>query len=234
MTTGTLELISPDTVCASISESLRACYDSNTKALTALKEEIADVQPKGRLKYCPMCGVTKHSTFDHYLPSVDFPEFSVHPANLVPCCAQCNSIKDDFWLDQNGDRYFLHAYGDDIPIAQYLHVELRTAPSRTSVGAVFKLRKPNQVSAAAWRLLSSHYDRLHLLDRYNDQGNDEINEVLVSCKVHFDSGGDPQTFLQKVSQGYLGLYGENHWRVVLIAAMAEHEDLLNWIEVSDQ
>lgn len=67
-----------------LSDPLRACYDSSTQPLKELKKAIHDAQPKRLLKYCPMCGTTLPRTFDHYMPAVAFPEFAVHPLNLVP------------------------------------------------------------------------------------------------------------------------------------------------------
>ena len=42
---------------------------------------------------CPYCGQRVVATLDHYLPKSAFPDFSVHPHNLIPCCRDCNSSK---------------------------------------------------------------------------------------------------------------------------------------------
>jgi hypothetical protein len=75
-----------------MSKTLRACYNSSTKPLKNLKKAIIETQPTRQLKYCPMCGTTLPKTFDHYMPAVLFPEYAVHPLNLVPCSYLCNSI----------------------------------------------------------------------------------------------------------------------------------------------
>jgi hypothetical protein len=89
--------------------SLRSCYDGETKRLRELKDSIAEVQGLRVLKYCPLCGITSVATHDHYLPATLFPEFAVHPLNLVPCCLKCNSTKGDDWLNEDGNRLYLHA-----------------------------------------------------------------------------------------------------------------------------
>jgi len=97
-----------------ISNELKACYDVSTSALRDLKTAIKAAQPTRTLKYCPMCGTTLHSTFDHYMPMARFPEFSVHALNLVPCCSTCNSTKLHDWLGSNGERQYLHSFVDDV------------------------------------------------------------------------------------------------------------------------
>ena len=71
-----------------------------------------------------MCGTTLPRTFDDYVPAVKFPEFAVHPLNLVPCCATCNSTKDADWLTAAGTRQYLHTYSDQLPDVQFVSVTL--------------------------------------------------------------------------------------------------------------
>ena len=52
------------------------------------------------LNVCPACddqrpdsiGTKNYSHADHYLPKADYSFLSVHPANLVPVCGDCNSL----------------------------------------------------------------------------------------------------------------------------------------------
>lgn len=67
---------------------------------------------------CPFCGgIGRPKNLDHYLPKTHYPQFSILPINLVPCCRDCNmdGKKDNFatceeeqilqpYLDH--DRYF--------------------------------------------------------------------------------------------------------------------------------
>ncbi len=126
---GTLAGLAKNSQAIALSEPLRACYDGATKPLKTLKDDIRSAQPQRQLKYCPMCGTTLPKTYDHYLPAVAFPEFAVHALNLVPCCALCNSMKDDDWLSAAGERQYLHAYADILPDVQFVHVTLHEHPS---------------------------------------------------------------------------------------------------------
>lgn len=218
---------------AHLSGPLRACYDSPTQPLKELKQAIHDAQPKRLLKYCPMCGTTLPRTFDHYMPAVRFPEFAVHPLNLVPCCATCNSIKDADWLTAAGARQFLHTYSDQLPDLQFVFVTLHENPALQGVGATFSMQRPNGMPDALWLLIVSHFTRLKLIARYDERGNDEIAEILSDCRVHVDAGGpDARTFLQGRANDRRSIYGRNHWIAVLMEAMALHPNLVHWVEAA--
>lgn len=64
---------------------------------------------------CPYCMISEPMTLDHYLSKSTFPEFTLFPPNLVPCCSGCNSKKSAGFLDQNGKRKYLHIYYDKKP-----------------------------------------------------------------------------------------------------------------------
>lgn len=228
---GNLQGLQPSAAAVLISVPLRACYGSSTKPLEALKKAVGDAQPQRLLKYCPMCGTTLPKTFDHYLPAGEFPEFAVHALNLVPCCAFCNSTKDDHWLDAAGNRMFLHAYLDALPDEQFVQVALHEQPPLQGVGAIFSLQHPPGVPQAQWQLIESHFTRLKLLSRYDERGNDEIAEIVAGCRVFRDTSavGDVAGFLHGLAEDRKNAHGRNHWIAVLMEAMAQHPNLLEWV-----
>lgn len=214
-----------------LSNDFRACYSGSTQPLRDLKKAIVDAQPPRQLKYCPMCGMALPNTYDHYLPAVLFPEYAVHPQNLVPCCSSCNSIKGDNWLCAAGERQYLHAYSDELPDVQIVQVTLHQDKALKGVGATFSLRRPSCFTEAQWRLTDSHFGRLRLIDRYDELGNDEISEILtVSKNVHGAGGRDVRAFLCLQGKDLQAVYGKNHWTAVLMLALAVHKDLESWID----
>lgn len=216
-----------------LSDTLRSCYNGSTQPLARLKRAIQDAQPKRLLKYCPMCGTTLPRTFDHYMPAVRFPEFAVHPLNLVPCCSTCNSTKDDDWLSAAGGRLFLHAYIDEVPDLQFVKVTLHENAALAGVGATFSLERPNGVSDELWGLIDSHFRRLKLIDRYDEQGNDEVAEILADCRQYRDTGGpNIQSFLEGCAVDRATVYGRNHWIAVLMKSMADHPNLAAWVDAA--
>ncbi|MEK6787354.1 MAG: hypothetical protein AABY68_00190 [Pseudomonadota bacterium] len=230
---GALAGLQQDTQALLLSAPLRECYTGSTKALEALKKDIKDVQPVRLLKYCPMCGTTLPKTFDHYMPAVMFPELAVHPLNLVPCCSTCNSTKGDNWLSSSGDRQYLHAYTDELPDLQFVTVSLHQIPALRGVGATYSLQQPIGVLNAQWQLIESHFNRLKLIARYDELGNDEIAEILSDCRAHIDAGGpDAREFLAGRATDRRMIYGRNHWIAVLMKAMAHHQDFDDWVNAA--
>lgn len=220
--------------CGTIGTELRACYNISTYTLRQLKKDIKAAQPKRQLKYCPMCGTALPTTFDHYLPTSRFPEYSVFAQNLVPCCAHCNSTKDDDWLNAQGNRQYLHAFSDDIPDVDFLTVTLHQVAGFSGVGATFALVKPHGISNTNWALLKSHFDKLDLIERYNQLGNDEVAEIISVCKIHLDEGGvSAKSFLKARAIDERKIHGRNHWRAVLMGQMAAAQNLDSWIDAAE-
>lgn len=62
---------------------------------------------------CAFCGgLGQVKTLDHYLPKSNFPQYSVHPANLIPCCRDCNTGKGSTFGHGVNDQV-VHPYLDD-------------------------------------------------------------------------------------------------------------------------
>ncbi|AFI84668.1 hypothetical protein Q7A_1850 [Methylophaga nitratireducenticrescens] len=217
------------------SQYLLDCYKNKSKKTKAIFEKIKSVQSSERtLSFCPYCGVTLPNTHDHYLPAEIFPEFSVHPLNLVPCCSNCNSSKGMRWLE-GGRRLFLHFYSDEVSSNQYLHVQLHQRPDALGIGAKFYISEnvPQDLSADEWELVRSHYTKLLLIDRYNKEVNSEISSIFDVCRSHLASGGpDVASFLNNYSANEAGIYGVNYWRVVLMRELANSAEFIDKVEES--
>jgi hypothetical protein len=226
---GSLHSITASAKLKAISDSLRSCYSGSTKGILAIKALIKEAQVTRLLKYCPMCGTTLPKTHDHYLPASVFPEYAVHPLNLVPCCSTCNSTKDDDWLDAIGNRRYMHFYSDEWPEENFLHVSLHQLEGLKGVGAKFLISRPPGFTGN-WSLIESHYKRLDLINRFTEQGNDEIDEILADCAIHLESGGtDAIGFLKARAEERAEIYGESNWRVQLMRELAKADELENWI-----
>ena len=92
------------------------------------------VQGKGRQYYkallrlapnrrCPICGVQRAETLDHYLPKSKVPTLAVDPGNLIPACDRCNRKKTAQLSNDPGEMP-VHIYYDRIPEGKWLHVNL--------------------------------------------------------------------------------------------------------------
>lgn len=229
-THSSLSQMLPDSRAEPIKDCLLSCYYKPTKPLNLLKVEIKQFHSKHDRVFCPMCETTINQTFDHYLPSSLFPEFSVHAANLIPCCFICNSTKNNNWISDLGVRQYLHFYLDDIPDDVFLSVALHTSEGRNAVGATFKLVKPAVISEPIWNLIISHFDKLNILEKYNDLSNEEISKIINSCKSFIAVGGvDVISFLISFNDRESIRCGKNNWRVLLLSALANYSLLKSLI-----
>ncbi len=87
-------------------------YSRERKDIATLWEYLKNVNG-GKVFKCPLCGVRDITDLDHYAPRSIFPEYSVHPRNLIPTCHECNLVKDNVWLTHGGHRIIFNAYFDN-------------------------------------------------------------------------------------------------------------------------
>lgn len=66
---------------------------------------------------------------------------------------------------------------------------------------------------------------------YDERGNDEIAEIVAGCRVFRDTSavGDVAGFLHGLAEDRKNAHGRNHWIAVLMEAMAQHPNLLDWV-----
>ena len=146
-------------------DDLLGCYTGYTKKVNEIFDLIKGVQVPCFLKKCPYCGITIPKTHDHYLPETKFPELAVHALNLIPCCSTCNQTKNNNWKNST-HRTFIYFYSDTIPCEKFIHVQLYFLKQTSSVGAKFSIIRPSNVSDAHWSIISSHFEKLDLINNY--------------------------------------------------------------------
>lgn len=203
-------------------DDLLSCYTGRTAKVKVIFKTITDAQPQRFLKRCPYCGITLPKTYDHYLPETKFPEFSVHALNLIPCCGTCNQTKNNDWKNAT-HRTFLYFYTDTIPNTNYLHISLSHNIAASTISAHFSIQRPANIQNNVWDILKSHYDKLSLITSYNEYANDEITEIFNVCVSHLRYGGNQlSNFIKDLVSTEEFLYGLNHWRVVLMKALASN------------
>lgn len=225
---GTLHTLIEDVTARDSRDDLQSCYKNKTKPMLEVLEAIRASQNPRYLERCPYCGITLPRTYDHYLPKERFPEFSIHPLNIMPCCADCNSSKGSRWL-QHGDRLFLHYYSDPLPEQRYLFVTVMQKANGAGYATNFTIRRPMGYSAINWRLLEAHYTKLNLLERYRLQANYEIANLFDIAVTFVQSGGstDVGAFLNTLCDKEAAIFGVSHWRTVLKRELAESEVFKN-------
>lgn len=210
-------------------DDLLHCYESTAAALEELKKLITERQVEGIRDFCAYCGIGAPKQFDHYLPKAKFPEFSVHFYNLVPCCASCNGLKGETWLQPNGARVFINFYIDSLPTAPMLELNVQwLVKNGKRVPVVsFDLVRPAGFNAAKFALIESHFEKLELLARYKDQAHTEFLALRDAALAR-----EAKTvivlrkFLKKYLEQRKETLGPLNWRIALYSKLEESTPFL--------
>ncbi|WP_318459451.1 HNH endonuclease [Photobacterium leiognathi] len=118
---------------------------------------------------CPLCGIGSVSTLDHYLPKARYPLYSVHPANLVPACMDCNKGKGSSVFNSNTEEplhpYFVSQHFID---EHWITAEIvETIP----VTAHFYPTPPPTWSKDSQQRAINHFNDFNLASRYKTQAS---------------------------------------------------------------
>lgn len=200
---------------------LKALYSYRSKKIQQLKN-ILTTHPILRehiLNICQNCTINEADTMDHILGQTEFPEYSVHPQNLFPCCSVCNKKKSDRFVDGTGLQLFLNLYLDDLPSSQYLHVDFgdNWLPR-------FRLEQPEDVPDNVFQLIERHYSQLDLLNRFRDSSN-EIISTLKSTIRAFRADRIRER-IEEVCLDLQPVFGYNHRQIVIFRALGQSEDFI--------
>jgi 5-methylcytosine-specific restriction endonuclease McrA len=217
--TNTLEGLIANATCAAQKKTLDELYRYGSVAIQSFKQRIELAQHRAVRYVCQYCTLTPHDSFDHYVPNSEFPEFCVQSLNLVPACTTCNRKKTSIWRNA-GRRTALNLYIDILPNIQYVFVDIFW-DSQREVDFEYRLANPHGVNAQLFELISEHYVRLNLLNRFRKAAISEFTTLL--SRAQKDLAFRPyDEILDDVLQDGNDMrpkFGFNHWRAVLEIAL---------------
>lgn len=203
---------------------LNGLYSYRSKKIQELKNLLTrhPIYIENILNTCQNCTINEADTMDHVLGQTEFPEFSVHPKNLFPCCSFCNKKKSDKYVDGKGNQLFLNLFLDDLPQSQYLHVDFgdNWLPR-------FYLEQPTDVSDKVFNLIKSHYERLDLLTRFSDNSNKIISSLRSTVRMF--RGIAILDIVKKMEEYCLEqeiFLGYNHREIILYRALGSSEEFI--------
>lgn len=203
------------------------CYNSKTKTAKDYLKRSIDHLKTIMLGRCPYCEYYQIDNIDHYLPSSVFSEYSIFGKNLIPSCPKCNSTKNKYW-EEDGDRLFIHAFIDDIPIDQFIFCDIEVFRDNT-FKATFRLSFEKSISISIKQLIETHFEKLHLLSIYKENSNSffsELKETIESFQKT-DSINSLKESLNEQLLKYNQRYGNNHWRSAALIALINNEAALS-------
>lgn len=161
------------------------------------------------IAYCPLCDANEVDSFDHYLPKKQFPEFSVHPWNLIPCCSKCNRFKKEVFLNNDGIRFFFNVYLDQDINEQYLFCDIEF--NNNFPYGKYYIDESAVNNNQQFALIISTYNTLKLIDRYNKLDNETNHSVLLKVeKIILIAIDNNINNINNVVDKLLVFYNEEH------------------------
>lgn len=206
---------------------LKKLYVYQDKCIQDLKKKLTTTEKNRIINTCPNCTISEISSFDHYLPKEEFPEFVVNPKNLFPSCSICNSYKGSNWkIDKN--RLFLNLYLDDLPNVQYLFVNLQF--NNDLITAQFYLKNSLYIEPHFYDLIESHYSRLQLCSRFELSSSETIssldNTIRNSIENRIPINTIKKIAIEKSNQDR-DAYGFNYWKSILEITLLNNNQFLS-------
>lgn len=163
---------------------LSGVYD---RVLVKGGERSTYIKLKGAARYgrCPLCAQRDVKTIDHYLTRDDYPELAVVPANLVPCCSDCNQTKGTYRAARV-ERLLFHPYFDDWSAHRLIKATLNFDEGLT---VTYSVREPHDVSETTIERARRHFDKLRLGELYSQHAAVELVERKVAFLETFQADG---------------------------------------------
>jgi 5-methylcytosine-specific restriction endonuclease McrA len=210
-------------------DAFTSCYSRNSKGYLEgeVVANIIAIQSIQHKQKCPYCGMDKPRTIDHYLPKSMFPEFSVFPPNLLPCCGYCNNKKRDDWLE-DGKRIYLNLYFDDIPEdKQFLFAHLEYEQNSIVPFVSFSIENRNNIEQGLFNLITSHYENLNLLQEFSENVEESLSCILDDIQHNPElSIEEHKTNLLRRYKTNVRKYGINYWESAFLKTIIESEKFL--------
>jgi hypothetical protein len=179
-----------------------------------------------RTPKCPFCGgVGQSFTLDHYLPKTKFPQFSVLPINLVPCCRDCNSSKGTGVATRKCEQV-LHPYLDGpqfFDTAWLSAAVVQSDPIRIDYSAT----PPLAWSADDRERVAAHMREHRLAFRFSREAASDLVEVMYERQTHLAGLSAVEYRLVLQDKAIFSRLGVNHWRRVMYRALSESDWFCN-------
>lgn len=155
---------------------------ASTKAGRPIYDLIFSSSPQG---ICPVCGQGRVTTLDHYLPRSRYAHYSVLPANLVPCCRDCNFAKREKYPSVETEQTF-HPYFDNVEQDRWLYCTLEISGG---VSLSYFVQAPESWSPVAVARAERHLSVFKLRAAFATYAASELSTLKGRLQILFDRGG---------------------------------------------
>lgn len=174
-----------------------------------------------RFNRCPTCGQRDVKTLDHYLAKDQYPELAVFPANLVPCCFECNHAKLNYRAEEPGEQLF-HPYYDDWSGYRLVCATINVGARVTTR---FAIRSPHGVEEEVIERARNHFAQLELATLYEQHAAIELVERKPVFQSTFASDGADGLREELAFEARSRCQANvNSWQSALYRALSRSED----------
>lgn len=182
-------------------------------------DEIRTMLLRG-VELCPICGISSPRELDHYLPRSVFNPLAIYVRNLVPLCHDCNHSKSAA-APTEAARRFIHVYLEPLPAIRFLRSVVTTAQGALLVH--FEIDPEADLPALTRERLANQLVRLKLNERYGREINTYLTGHTIALHNAFHAAGveGVREFLRQQAEVEFHVFHRNHWRPVMLVALAE-------------
>lgn len=224
-TDNTLTEMNPDGCKATKKTDLLSLYSYGNSVISMLKIKLTTTEFNRVENTCQNCTIGEVSSFDHFLPKDEFPEFSVHPKNLIPSCSKCNGKKSIVWRE-GINSMFLNLYLDNLPDDQYLFVDINY---NMDLDFTFNVDNRNQIPPALFSIIESHYRRLDLTQRFKENSNKVVSELTNSINSVKNKLPRIEIINSVIEseKSNVAIYGSNYWQSILKISLVYNDKFMD-------
>jgi hypothetical protein len=169
---------------------------------------------------CPLCGVRKVGTLDHYLPRASFAALAVTPLNLIPACFDCNRYKHNKRPQKEGEQT-LNPYVDDVTRTPWLFATaLESAPATVR----FAVGDPPGWTPVMRERVQYHFEVYKLGELYSHHATSEMSSIRRLLRQMFSVQGS--VGVREYLMGCEASAREhdmNSWKAAMYAALAAND-----------
>lgn len=131
---------------------------------------------------CPSCGFGEIDNLDHYLSKSHFPQFAVHPLNLIPSCGPCNK-KKGHKVATTAEMQVLNPYIDHgiFITDRWLFAKVEDL---NEVKFSYSVRPPVNWDSVSKSRVTNHFETFRLSSRYSKKAGTKYVDLKDSIDTH--------------------------------------------------
>jgi hypothetical protein len=169
---------------------------------------------------CPLCsGIGQTYNLDHYLPKAHFPIYSIHPANLIPSCFECNIIKSNN-VSKEQENQTLHPYFDKDIYFNEKWVSAKLISINPPV-LTFFVEPPVDWQPLSKARVEAHFKSYKLSKKYKVESGEELSTIVYQRKTIMQNLS-PEEFQQQLSCiSQSPALNPNHWKRVMYFTLSQ-------------